>query len=41
MSRRAARLEIQRLVPSAAALRPSRVVANFQVTLKVGFRLEE
>ncbi len=32
MSRRAALLEIQRLVPSAAALRPSRVVANFQVT---------
>ncbi len=32
VSRRAARLETQRLVPSAAALRPSRVVANFQVT---------
>ena len=29
---RAARLVTQRLVPSAAALRPSRVVANFQVT---------
>ena len=28
----AARLETQRLLPSAAALRPSRVVANFQVT---------
>ena len=32
VSRRAALLETQRLVPSAAALRPSRVVANFQVT---------
>ena len=32
MSSRAARPETQRLVPSAAALRPSRVVANFQVT---------
>ena len=32
VSSRAARLETQRLVPSAAALRPSRVVANFQVT---------
>ena len=32
MSRRAARPETQRLVPSAAALRPSSVVANFQVT---------
>ena len=32
MSRRAARLETQRLVPSTAALRPSRVVANFHVT---------
>ena len=30
--RRAAREETQRLVPSAAALRPSSVVANFQVT---------
>ncbi len=32
VSRRAARLDTQRLVPSVAALRPSRVVANFQVT---------
>ena len=32
VSRRAAVPETQRLVPSAAALRPSRVVANFQVT---------
>ena len=32
MSTRAARDETQRLVPSAAALRPSSVVANFQVT---------
>ena len=32
VSSRAARPETQRLVPSAAALRPSRVVANFQVT---------
>ena len=32
MSRRASMLVTQRLVPSAAALRPSRVVANFQVT---------
>ena len=32
VSSRAARLETQRLVPSAAALRPSSVVANFQVT---------
>ncbi len=32
MSRRAARPETHRELPSAAALRPSRVVANFQVT---------
>ena len=32
MSSRAGREETQREVPSAAALRPSRVVANFQVT---------
>ena len=32
VSSRAAGLETQRLVPSAAALRPSSVVANFQVT---------
>ena len=32
VSTRAAREETQRLVPSAAALRPSSVVANFQVT---------